>query len=348
MRTVKTAEAAGLMLCHDLTRVVRGVEKGARFKKGHIVRPEDIPALLSMGKEQLYVWEKPEGFVHEDEAAEALDALFRGENIARRGPSEGKIEHFAEIDGLFRVDRAALAAINAIEGLAVATRRDCSAVKTGELLAGMKAIPLLIAEERLLDARKAACAPLLRLLPYTLRRAAILCTGNEIAEGRIEDTFTPVVREKLHAFGIETVFEAATGDDMEETAAAIARAEAAGAELILCTGGMSVDPDDRTPGAIRRAVERGGGEIVSYGAPVFPGAMFMLAYLKSGAAIAGLPACVMFAGATIFDRVLPRLAAGARLSKADFTAMGHGGICFAAKGCAPPCRFPNCSFALGA
>jgi hypothetical protein len=298
-----------------------------------------------MGKEQLYVWEKPEGFLHEDEAAEALDAICRGENIARRGPSEGKIEHYAEIDGLFRVDRAALAAINAIEGLAVATRTDCSAVKKGDLLAGMKAIPLVIAQERLAAARKAASAPLNRLLPYTQLRAAIICTGNEIEHGRIEDTFTPVVREKLSAFGIETIFQAASGDDLEKTAEAIGRAREAGAQLILCTGGMSVDPDDRTPGAIRRAVERSGGEIVSYGAPVFPGAMFMLAYLKGGAALAGLPACVMFSAATIFDRVLPRLAAGVRLCKADFTAMGHGGICFAAKGCAPPCRFPNCSFA---
>ena len=335
------------MLCHDLTRVVRGGEKGARFKKGHIVREEDIPLLLSMGKEQLYVWEKPEGFVHEDDAAEALDALCRGEHIARAGPHEGKIEHFAEIDGLFRVNRAALDAINAIEGLAVATRADYSTVKKGELVAAMKAIPLLIAQECLSRAREASPQPLLRLRPYTLRRAAVVCTGSEIERGLIEDTFTPVVREKLRAFGIETIFEEAVGDDREKTACAIERAREAGAELVLCTGGMSVDPDDRTPGAIRRAVERVGGEVITYGAPVFPGAMFMLAYLEGGIPVAGLPACVMFAGVTIFDRILPRLAAGERLSKVDFTAMGHGGICFAGKGCPPPCRFPHCSFAAG-
>ena len=343
MRTVAVQDAIGHVLCHDLTRIVKGETKGPAFRKGHVVREEDIPLLLSMGKENLFVWEKQEGFLHENEAALELDAICRGQNIRQSEIVEGKIQHFAAIDGLFHVDVRSLEALNAIDGLIVVTQKTWTPVKKGELLAGMKAIPLVIAEEKLREARAACPSPFLEVLPYTVKSAGIVTTGSEIAKGRINDTFTPVVKEKLKNYGIEVCAHEISCDGADEVAASIERVRAAKPELILCTGGMSVDPDDGTPGAIRQAVEKDGGAVIRYGAPVMPGAMFLLAHFANGTPIAGLPGCVMFAGATIFDFVLPRLAAGIMPDKHDIIKMGHGGLCTAGNVC-KSCHYPNCAF----
>ncbi|MDR2467808.1 MAG: molybdopterin-binding protein [Spirochaetaceae bacterium] len=344
MRTVAVEDAVGHVICHDITCIVKDQSKGPRFRKGHIVKQEDIPVLLSMGKERLYIWEKPEGFLHEDEAAEELDRICRGSGIIRRGPSEGKIEHYAEIDGLFQVERAVLTELNSIDGLAVSTLRDGTPVCAGDLLAGMKAIPLVIEAAQLNEASAAAPRPFLRVLPWRLKSAAIITTGSEVATGRISDTFTPVVRTKLEQFGITVIFHELSGDDSAAIAAAVERARKTGAELIICTGGMSVDPDDCTPGALRRIIGQEGGTLVCYGAPVMPGAMFLLAYLDGNIPVIGLPGCVMFARATIFDLLLPQFAAGIILNKKDIIELGHGGICLSGKGCAGECHFPNCRF----
>ena len=275
--------------------------------------------------------------VHENDAAERLCALCRNVNMDRGSVSEGKIELTAACDGWFRVNREKLVAVNSIPDIMIATRHGNTAVRKGDKLAGTRVIPLIIEEETLQAAEQAAGkAPLLELLPYIKKTAAIVATGGEVKKGLIQDTFTPVVKDKLAAYGIETLAVTYSGDGVEHVANAIADMRKTGAELILCTGGMSVDPDDNTPGGIKQS----GARIVTYGAPVLPGAMFLLGYYDDGTVVCGLPGCVMYAGATIFDLALPRIAAGVEMTHADFAAMGEGGLCLGCK----PCHWPNCPF----
>lgn len=337
MKQIPTIQAVGHVLCHDLTQIIPGVYKGARFRKGHVVTEEDVPVLLSMGKEHLYVWELEPGMLHEDEAAARMVRLCRGPGMAESEVREGKIELRAEYDGLFRVDTERLNAVNAIDELMIATRRGNTAVKAGDKLCGTRVIPLVIRAEKLLAAEAAAGErPLLELLPYRLKTAALVTTGSEVAKGLIEDRFTPVLTEKLAAFGIGVIHNSRPGDAPEAVRAAIEEARSLKPDLILCTGGMSVDPDDNTPGAIKAT----GARIVSYGAPVLPGAMLLLGYYEDSTPILGLPGCVMYAKATVFDLILPRLAAGVELTKGDFVQMGEGGLCL---GC-EFCHYPICPF----
>ena len=337
MKQISTTEAVGHVLCHDLTQILPGEFKGARFRKGHIVTEADIPVLLSMGKEHLYVWELEPGMLHENDAAARLVRLCKGPGMDETEVREGKIELRAAFDGLFRVDTARLNAVNAIDELMIATRRGNTAVRAGDKLCGTRVIPLVIREEKLKQAEAAAGErPLLELLPYKLKTAAVVTTGAEVASGLIQDKFTPVLIEKLKAFGIEVIHHSLPGDEPAAVLGAIRAARAAQPALILCTGGMSVDPDDNTPGAIQAS----GARIVTYGAPVLPGAMLLLGYFADGTPILGLPGCVMYAKATVFDLVLPRIAAGVTLGKQDFVALGEGGLCLSC----PECRYPICPF----
>lgn len=337
MKLIKTEDAVGHVLCHDMTQIIKDQYKDARFRKGHVVTEEDIPVLLSMGKEHLYVWEMTPGMVHENDAAERMAALCGKVNMNWSEVKEGKIELAAACDGLFRVNSEKLIAVNSVEDVMIATRKGNTAVRKGDKLAGTRVIPLIIPEEKLQAAEAAAGdTPLLELLPYTKKTAAIIATGGEVKKGLIQDTFTPVVKDKLAAYGIETLAVTYSGDGVENVADAIAEARKTGADIILCTGGMSVDPDDNTPGGIKAS----GARIVTYGAPVLPGAMFLLGYYEDGTVVMGLPGCVMYAGATIFDLALPRIAAGMEMTRADFAAMGEGGLCL---GCRP-CHWPICPF----
>ena len=337
MKLIKTEDAVGHVLCHDMTQIIKDQYKDARFRKGHVVTEEDIPVLLSMGKEHLYVWEMTPGMVHENDAAERMAALCGKVNMNWSEVKEGKIELTAACDGLFRVNSEKLIAVNSVEDVMIATRKGNTAIRKGDKLAGTRVIPLIIPEEKLQAAEAAAGdTPLLELLPYTKKTAAIIATGGEVKKGLIQDTFTPVVKDKLAAYGIETLAVTYSGDGVENVADAIAEARKTGADIILCTGGMSVDPDDNTPGGIKAS----GARIVTYGAPVLPGAMFLLGYYEDGTVVMGLPGCVMYAGATIFDLALPRIAAGMEMTRADFAAMGEGGLCL---GCRP-CHWPICPF----
>ncbi len=337
MKLIRTEDAVGHVLCHDLTQIIKDQYKDARFRKGHVVTEEDIPVLLSMGKEHLYVWEMTPGMLHEDEGAERLLALCANANMERSGVKEGKIELKAACDGLFRVRSEALRAVNGIDQLMIATRKGGTAVKKGDKLAGMRVIPLIIAEEKLDDAKAAAGEePLLELRPWVRKTAAIVATGSEVKKGLIQDTFTPVVRDKLAAYGIETISVTYSGDGVENVANAVTEARRTGAEIILCTGGMSVDPDDNTPGGIKAS----GARIVTYGAPVLPGAMFLLGYYDDGTPVMGLPGCVMYAGATIFDLVLPWAAADVPVTREWIVSLGEGGLCLGCK----PCHWPACPF----
>ena len=338
MKLIKTEDAVGHVLCHDMTQIIKDQYKDARFRKGHVVTEEDIPILLSMGKEHLYVWEMTPGMVHENDAAERMAALCGTVNMNWSQVKEGKIELTAACDGLFRVNSEKLIAVNSVEDVMIATRKGNTAVRKGDKLAGTRVIPLIIEEEKLRAAEEQAGgdAPLLEVLPYIKKTAAIIATGSEVKKGLIQDTFTPVVKDKLATYGIETLSITYSGDGVENVANTIAEARKTGADIILCTGGMSVDPDDNTPGGIKQS----GARIVTYGAPVLPGAMFLLGYYEDGTVVMGLPGCVMYAGATIFDLALPRIAAGVEMTRADFAAMGEGGLCLGCK----PCHWPICPF----
>ncbi|SHK67427.1 molybdopterin-binding protein [Hespellia stercorisuis] len=340
MQLIKAQDAVGSVLCHDVTQIIKGVTKDAVFRKGHIIREEDVPVLLSIGKENLYVWEEQEGMLHENEGAEVLREICQGTNMHPSEVKEGKIELIADCDGILKIDVEKLNRINALGEIIIASRHGNFPVKKGDKLVGTRVIPLVIAKEKMERAREVAGAePLFHILPFQKRKAAIVTTGSEVYYGRIKDAFTPVVREKLEEYDVEILGETLCNDDSDMVTAAIRDWLDKGAELIICTGGMSVDPDDRTPLSIRNAST----EVITYGAPVLPGAMFMLAY-HGAVPVMGLPGCVMYAKRTIFDLVLPRVLAGERLKQTDFTGLGQGGLCLSC----PQCTFPNCGFGKGA
>lgn len=320
LKVVATEDAVGLMLAHDLTRIVPGEGKGPAFRRGQVVKAEDIPLLLSMGKEHLYVWEPQPGMIHEEEAAQRLAAAGAGPGIIWGPPSEGKVALKAEQRGLLRIDVPRLEQINAIGDITIATLRDRTVVEAGTLLAGCKVTPLVV-EERQID-EAVALGRFIEVKPFRPRPVGLIVTGSEVFKGRIADKFGPVVEAKVGAFGCPVVYKAFSDDQAEMTVQKIREAVAAGAEVILCTGGMSVDPDDATPGAIRRS----GARVVTYGAPFLPGSMFMMAYLDGEIPVMGLPGAVMYEKVTIFDHVLPAVLAGEVLTKQDFVRMGHGGL----------------------
>lgn len=345
MKLIKTEEAIGCVLVHDMTQIIRGVTKDAVFRKGHIVTAEDIPVLLSIGKEHLYVWENDENMLHENDAAQILRQVCQNEGMLASEVKEGKIELSAAFDGLFKVDNDKLRFVNSFGEMMIASRHGNTPVKKGDKLAGTRIIPLVIAKEKMQRMQEQCGAtPIFSLLPYVKKHAAIITTGSEVYHGRIKDTFTPVVEAKLAEYGIDVIFKTVLSDEHEAITAAILEAiHEHKAEMVLCTGGMSVDPDDRTPLAIKNT----GAEIVSYGAPVLPGAMFLLSYYHKDdgttVPVMGLPGCVMYAGRTVFDLVLPRVAADDRITADELAALGQGGLCL---NCSV-CTFPNCGFGKG-
>ena len=341
MKLIKTEDAVGQVLCHDVTQIIKGVTKDARFRKGHIITEEDIPVLLSLGKDNIYVWENDENMMHENDAAEILCAICKGDNMSRGGVKEGKIELAAECDGVFKIKREKLKAVNSYGQMMIACRHGDFPVRKGDKLAGTRIIPLVIEKEKMDDVQRLAGGePIMSVVPYKAHKVGIVTTGNEVFYGRIEDTFTPVVKEKVEEFGAEVTGHKITNDDNENIEKCIRGLLDEGCDMVLCTGGMSVDPDDKTPLAIRNVC----GSVVTYGAPVLPGAMFLLAYYgENNVPIIGLPGCVMYQKRTIFDIVLPRIMTGEVLTKDDFDRLGEGGFCLNCE----ICTYPNCGFGKG-
>lgn len=336
MKLIRTEDAVGSVLCHDITQIIPGVVKDAVFRKGHVVTEEDIPVLLSVGKEHLYVWEKEEGMLHENDAAEILRQVCQNEYMKASEAKEGKIELTAETDGLLKINREKLNAVNGMGQMVLASRHGNFPVRKGDKIVGMRVVPLVIEEEKM-NRVKEMCGdePIFKILPFKEMKAAIVTTGSEVYHGRITDKFTPVVESKLRECGVEVMGNTVCDDNSEMVTDAIRDWIGKGAQMVVCTGGMSVDPDDRTPLAIRNAAD----EVITYGAPVLPGAMFMLAYAND-VPVMGLPGCVMYAKRTIFDLVLPRIVAGERLCAEDFSVLGEGGLCLNCE----VCTFPNCGF----
>ncbi|MHB9144232.1 MAG: molybdopterin-binding protein [Symbiobacteriia bacterium] len=329
LREVRTEDAIGLALAHDVTRIVPGVSKGVLFRRGHVIRPEDVPALLDCGKEHVYILEAGPGEVHEEDAAIRLSRAIAAGGCDFSTPAEGRVNLLSQHDGLLVVDTLLVDRLNEVEYVIVSTRPDRAVVRQGEVVAATRVVPLVVPEATVAAAEAlAARGQAVAVRPFAQATVGIVSTGSEVYKGRVPDAFGPVLRTKLEAFGASVKGQVFTADEPDQTAAAIGRFLAENVDLILVTGGMSVDPDDRTPGAIKRS----GARIITHGVPVLPGSMFLFGYLPSTAAtgreipVMGLPGAVIYEKTTVFDLILPRVLAGDRLERADFTHLGVGGL----------------------
>lgn len=335
MKKVKVQDAIGMTLCHDITAMVDGF-KGAAFKRGHVITQEDIPKLLDIGKQHVFIWEENAGEIHEEDAARRLSQMTTVDGAHYGSVSEGKIQLFADQDGMFRVDKALLAAVNRIGDITITTLPDHYPVKAGDRLASMRIVPL-VTEERQIAEAEALCAgkQLYDLRPFKPLKVGIIITGSEIYHGRIKDKFERVARAKLAHYPAEILGVHVCDDELDMIVGAGRALLAEGAELLIFSGGMSVDPDDLTPSAIREM----GAEIISYGVPSQPGNMTLVAYLDQ-AALLGVPGAAISRPTTMFDVLLPQIFCGDPLTKDDLICLGEGGLCQMCDNC----HFPNCTF----
>lgn len=339
MKLIPVQKAVGTVICHDMTQIIPGEFKGRRFKKGDVIKEEDIPVLISMGRENIYVWESKKGHLHENEAAARLEKIVAGEGLDSTPVNEGKIVFTARYDGLLKVDAGLMLDLNMLGEIIVSTLHNNFPAKKGQSVGGTRAIPLLIDEAIIKKAEEiAGNRKVMHLRPYKKLDVALVTTGNEVCRGIVEDKFGPLLKDKISSFGAGFMGQAIVPDNEDRIADAITGYLDRGADLILCTGGMSVDPDDLTPLAIKKA----GGEIISYGAPVLPGSTFLLAY-HGTVPILGLPGGVIFFKTSIFDLFFPRLLAQEIITAKDIALCGHGGYCL---GC-NECVYPACSFGKG-
>ena len=335
MKKIHVEQAVGMTLCHDITAMRDGF-KGAAFKRGHVIAEEDIPRLLDLGKRTIFVWEENAGEIHEEDAALRMAAMCPVEGAHYTAPSEGKVLLMADTRGMLRVDTALLEQINSIGDLTIATLPDHYPVEAGARLASMRIVPL-VTQERQIEEAEALCAgkQLVELLPYTHKKVGVVITGSEVYSGRIKDKFEPVVRAKMKYYPSELLGVTICDDDLDMIGRAAQAYLDQGADLLIFTGGMSVDPDDLTPTAIRNL----GADVITHGVPAQPGNMTLVAYLGS-TAILGVPGAAISLPTTMFDVLLPQIFTGLKLTHRDLIRLGDGGLCQMCD----KCHFPNCSF----
>lgn len=335
MKKIDVQDAVGMALCHDITAVRDGF-KGAAYKRGHVITEADVPALLDLGKKHVFVWEENAGEIHEEDAAVRLAAMAPVDGAHYTGPSEGKMQLIADRRGMFRVDTDLLRRINAIGDITVVTIPDHFPVEKGDRLASMRIVPLVTQVSEIEEA-EALCngKKLLDLRPYRFLKVGVIVTGSEVYSGRIQDKFEPVVRKKLQNYPAEILGVTLCDDDASMIVNAARSYLDRGAGLLVLTGGMSVDPDDVTPAAVRAL----GADVVTHGTPAQPGNMTLVAYLGD-AAILGIPGAAISMPTTLFDALLPQVFAGDRFTKEELASLGEGGLCLQC----PACHFPRCTF----
>ncbi len=335
MKKIAVEQAVGMTLCHDITKMVDGF-KGAAFRRGHVIREEDIEELLNIGKKTVFIWEENAGEIHEEDCALRMAAMASVDGAHYTAPSEGKVLLMADQPGMFRVNTKLLEEINSIGDITISTLPDHYPVETGARLASMRIVPLVTKEAQIIEAEK-LCADkkLLDLRPYQHRKIGVIITGSEVYSGRIKDKFEPVVRRKMEKYPSEILGVTICDDDLDMIVNAAKKYLDQGADFLIFTGGMSVDPDDLTPTAIRRL----GADIISHGIPSQPGNMTLAAYLGN-AAILGVPGAAISLPTTIFDVLLPQIFTGDKLTKEDLVNLGEGGLCQMCKAC----HYPNCTF----
>ncbi len=335
MKKISVENAVGMTLCHDITAMRDGF-KGAAFKRGHVITPEDIPNLLDLGKRMIFAWEENSGEIHEEDAALRMAAMAPVSGAHYTAPSEGKVLLISDVRGMFRVDTALLREVNSIGDITISTLRDHYPVEAGARLASMRIVPLVTKEEQIIRA-EAMCSgkKLLDIRPYRNRRVGVIITGSEVYSGRIKDKFEPVVRAKLAQYPSEIMGVTICDDNMDMICGAAKEYLEREADFLVFTGGMSVDPDDLTPSAVSRI----GAEIVTHGVPSQPGNMTLVAY-AGDTAILGIPGAAISLPTTIFDVLLPQIFAGDRFTKDQLVSLGDGGLCQLCKNC----HYPNCTF----
>lgn len=336
MKQIKTVDAVGKILVHDITKIVPGEFKGVAFKKGHVIKEEDVKELLSLGKDHIYILDDIVDGVHENDAANTIIETICGENLEFSDVHEGKIDIIAKVDGMLKINVDLLYKVNSLGEIAIATLHTNMPIKRGKKIAGTRIIPLYIKKEKLEEMKKiVGNEKLIEIIPYNKYKVGIVTTGNEVFYERIKDRFGPVIVKKFENYGSEILGQIICKDDKEDIKEAIKVHIENGANLVVTTGGMSVDPDDITPSAIKEVAT----EFISYGSPVLPGSMFLVSYYNK-IPILGLPGCVMSNKATVFDIVLPRILAGEKIEKSYIDSLGHGGLCEACE----VCVFPHCNF----
>lgn len=336
MKVIDVEKAVGTVLCHDVTQIIPGQYKGAKFKKGHVIKEEDIPILLSMGKKHLYVYEIGTNMLHENDASKMLRDMCINEYMTESEVREGKIELTSKIRGFLKVDKERLKKVNLQDELVIATIKDGD-VDVGTKIAGMRVIPLVIEKEKLENAKRiVGSEPLLKIYPYKIKNFGMIVTGSEVYNKIIDDKFSKVVENKLLKYGVTLVKKIYCDDDKKMIVDAIEDLRNEKVDMIICTGGMSVDPDDMTPGAIKESKAK----VVTYGAPFLPGAMVMLSYFDDDTPILGLPGCVMYAATTVFDVLLPKILAKVKWTREEIVELGYGGFCRQCQ----ICHFPICPF----
>ncbi len=342
MKKLPIEEAIGKPLANDMTQIIPGKVKGPAFKRGHILREEDIPLLKDMGKAHVYVLDPDKGYIHEDDAAVALANAYGGDEFERVGPSEGRINLKAKGHGLLKINLKLLEFINGSGDIICSTVHQHTVCKEGMTVAATRIIPVAMDESAFKQVLKTVKeqAPLLRLLPFNRRRVGVAVTGEEVYSGRIPDSSMEILSPKVEALGGEIVAHETCPDDIDAIARTISEmVKGKGCEVVITTGGLSVDPDDVT----LEGIEKSGARVISYGSPILPGAMFACAYLDD-VPILGIPAAVFFFKATVLDIFLPRAMANDPITRKDVVALGHGGLCLNCKAC----TYPVCPFGKGA
>jgi len=340
VKKIKIEDAVGMVLGHDVTQIISGQFKGPRFKRGHLIRKEDIPEFLKIGKEHVYVMELKAGVVHEDDAALRLGKAFSGENIDLTGPSEGKVTFHSKIKGILKINLPLLHRINLSGNIILSTLHRYTPCTPGKAVGATRIISLT-APETQIEKVENWCekyGPVIEILPYRKLNIGVVVTGNEFFKGRTEDRFDDRVGKKIVDYGSQVVKKRIVPDEIQQIARALTELKEEPVDLILVTGGLSVDPDDVTRAGIKKA----GTKIIFYGTPVLPGAMFLYGMLKEKPVL-GLPACVFYHEATLFDLIFPRILAGEVLNRKEINLLGHGGFC---QNC-ERCHFPVCPFGKG-
>ena len=337
MKKVKVEDAIGMVLPHDITRIIPGKFKGVGFKKGHVVQKKDIPELLKLGKQHIYVLNLSDAYVHEDTAALRIARAVSGKELKWTDPCEGKTNLIAKTDGILKINTGALLKINKIGSIIISTLKNNFPCKAGQTVAATRIIPLVIRKTKIerLETIAEKFKTLIEVLPYQKKKVGAVVTGSELYDGLIKDEFDKYVGSKISSFGSTVIEKILAPDDPDQIAGAIHKLMALGCDMVVTTGGLSVDPDDVT----RIGIQRTGAKIMFYGTPILPGAMFLYAHLDR-VPVMGLPACVYYHAATVFDLMLPRILAGDAITKDDIAAMGHGGLCMNCR----ECRYPVCSF----
>ncbi len=337
MKKIKVENAVGMVLAHDMTRIIRGQFKGVGFRKGHVVTKEDIPELLKIGKQTLYVLDLGKDLLHEDDAAKRIATAISDPALKFSEPREGKINISTDCAGLLKIDVDALLEVNRMESIIVATLKNNFPCKKGEIVAATRIIPLTIPKQNIeiLEAMTEKAGIIISVKPYRSLKVGAVITGSEVYNGLITDDFGPSVGKKIADAGCMLIKKILVPDNISSIAAAVLELKSLGCELIITTGGLSVDPDDVT----RQGVIQAGADVAFYGSPVLPGAMLMISMLDQVTVIS-LPACVFYYKQTVFDLIFPRILAGEKISADDIAAMGHGGLCMNCK----VCHYPVCSF----